>query len=224
MPAVPKSEPIPAAQSAAQKSGDLGASATPSQSAAVAKVEPTAEESKLIEAFRARDAAAMNRLASEYMKALDAFKDRGGADPSTMSDPAAIDERLALLERASKAHEQLTAAAGAVDERTRRELGAKQVRAEVIESIAIQRKNGMMPGVEIHRLETQILELTRERLALLKSNFGKWRAKADSNLELLDSFPKKEQERFVELTDWVQRLLADQQRMVEAERKESGRD
>lgn len=180
-------------------------------------VELTDQESNLARELRARDSASMNRLATLYMAALEKFTASGGAYPAATTTAEEIDHRLALLDAAKQAHEELMARASSVAERTRRELQASSVRPKAAEAIAKQRESAATPGLELHRLESQIMDMTRERLELLKTNIGHWRVDAKTHLVLLETFQKKE--RFMELVDWVERLLADQQRMIESHGK-----
>lgn len=204
-----KEPPKPAPQSEPAPSQPIEAAPQPT-------VELTAAEARLSEQFRKRDAAAMNRLASDYMGALDVYKKKGGPDPTTATTADALDDRLAALETAHKAHQKLLAAATEVATRTRNELRETEIRPEALDTIVKQRENFAAPGIAIHRLEGQIVDMTLERFRLLRANLGRWRVKAQSELVLLDAFPEKERDRYLELTDWIERLLADQQKMMNA--------
>lgn len=141
---------------------------------------------------------ALNRV---YIEASTRFREAGGGSINGLTDSASVQARVDLLRAALDAHAAVLRHFETALDDARRDLAARGVSAENIDSFVRGADKGGRVGlvIKLHRLEQSLLESVREQLDLLLKHPGAWKGDPQGRLITLEGFPAEAVGRYNQL-------------------------
>ncbi|MBX3381327.1 MAG: hypothetical protein KF805_14625 [Phycisphaeraceae bacterium] len=178
---------------------------------------------KAVMEYAAALAKAQNEILKKYIDAAGKYADAGGADLSGLSDAPGVEARLALLDQAIVAHDNVIEYFSAIENRIPKDLaerGANEKDAAQFLSGFLEKAN-LNNLLAIHRLEHGMLLASKSRFELLRANAGRWTVDANGELIAQVEFPDSDLAEFNRLGKEID-SLAEKQGVLVEQRKAGG--